>query len=561
MKDMLKSLAMGRVGVLGLSALLLASCAAPGASPTAAVQDGRVTVATTAGAVRGKVVADGTVDMFKGIPYAAPPVADLRWKAPQAPVPWSGVREAVDAGAPCPQTGRLASTNEDCLHLNVWAPRQRAGGKLPVMVFLHGGGQRESAGHEYNADWLVTRGTPVVYVGINYRLNIFAFLAHQALTAEDPQLGSGNYAALDQIQALRWVKENIANFGGDPSNVTIFGESGGAQAVCVLMASPAARGLFHKAISQSGPCQWQYFPSLTASEQRGADLAKQLGCNDPDPMPCLRRLPAQAVLAKQQGAASVLDTAAAQPAWGGGVMPLPIRDAMASGRFTRVPFMQGGNRDEGLYQLTAAFDGRGNPVTAKNYGEILARYLGASRVAAVQQRYPLDKYPTPLHALAAALTDSGTVSNNRIGLCNLESANQIMSPHVPLYAYEFADRTAPYPAPIFDAPIKVAGAAHTKELSYLFHQSELNPTQRQLSDKMIRYWTQFAAKGDPNVAGLEPWPVYKPENPMVIRFESDRILADAGIRERANCKFWGEQGFGVLHGPYATPTTAGPDLR
>ncbi|HSV83774.1 MAG TPA: carboxylesterase family protein [Ramlibacter sp.] len=553
---------MMRFAAWASAALLLAACTTPGGLPmSAATPDGRVTVATTAGAVRGKLTSDGAVEVFKGIPFAAPPIGELRWKAPRPPVPWQGVREAVDAGSPCPQTGRLASTNEDCLHLNVWTPHRRPGGKLPVMVFLHGGGQRESAGHEYNADWLVTRGTPVVYVGINYRLNIFAFFAHPGLTAEDPQLGAGNYAALDQIQALRWVRDNIASFGGDPGNVTIFGESGGAQAVCVLLASPPARGLFHRAISQSGPCQWQYFPSLTASEQRGAQMAAQLGCPQADPLPCLRAVPAGTILTRQQGAASVTDTAAAQPAWGGGVLPLPIRDAMASGRFTRVPFMQGGNRDEGLFQLAAAFDGRGNPVTAGNYPELLARYLGASRVAPVQQQYPLANYPTPIHALGAALTDSGTVSNNRIGLCNLNMANQLMAPHVPLYAYEFADRTAPYPAPIFDAPGNVPGAAHTKELSYLFHQSELTPAQRQLSDTMIRYWTNFAAKGDPNGPGLPQWPVYRPDGQMTIQFESGRVVADGSLPTRAKCRFWAEQGFGVLHGPYATPTASAPELK
>ena len=319
-------------GLLLCVALALCACAVPRDNVPSSVEDGTVTVRTSSGLVRGKVSEDGAVAVFQGIPYAAPPLGELRWKAPRPAVPWTGVRDAFEPGSPCPQSGRLAGSNEDCLNLNVWAPHRRGTEKLPVMVFIHGGGQRESAANEYKADWLVTRGTPVIYVGINYRLNIFAFFAHKALTAEDPQLGSGNYAALDQTQALRWVRDNIASFGGDPGNVTIFGESGGAQAVCVLLASPAARGLFHRAISQSGPCQWQFFPSLTASEQRGAEIAARLGCRGPDPMPCLRALPARAVLEGERGSSSVLDTSAAQPAWGGGVLPLPIREAMASGQ-------------------------------------------------------------------------------------------------------------------------------------------------------------------------------------------------------------------------------------
>jgi para-nitrobenzyl esterase len=549
------------IALLVGAALALCACASSGTPPAAPGSPGTVTVQTAAGALRGKVSDDGAVEVFRGVPFAAPPVGELRWKAPRSPAPWQGVRDALDSGSPCPQTGRLASTNEDCLYLNIWAPHKRAARGLPVMVFLHGGGQRESASHEYNADWLVTRGTPVVFVGINYRLNIFAFFAHKALTAEDPQMGSGNFAALDQMQALRWVRDNIASFGGDPGNVTIFGESGGGQAVCVLLASPPARGLFQRAISQSAPCQWQHFPSLTASEARGVEMAAQMGCTEPNPLPCLRALPANTVLTKQLGAASTLDTAGAQPAWGGGVLPLPIRDSMASGRFTHVPLMQGSNRDEGLFQLTPQFEGRGSPLTAAQYPTALARFLGASRVAAVQEQYPVANYAAPILALSAALTDSGMASNNRIGLCNLQLANRLAAPHTRLYSYEFADRSAPYPAPIFSAGGNVPGAAHTKELSYLFHQGELTPAQRKISDMMIGYWTNFALAGDPNGKGLPSWPAYAPDEPQVMRFESDMASADTGLNERAKCKFWAEQGYATLHGPYPTATATGPENR
>lgn len=546
---------------MGTVALSIAASTTAAAQP-ASVSDAALVVArTTAGSIRGKVSDDGAVAVYKGIPYAAPPVDGLRWTAPRPPVPWTGVRDAFDAGSPCPQSGRLASTDEDCLYLNVWAPRVRSGQRrrLPVMVFIHGGGQRTSAAHEYNADWLVTRGTPVIFVSMNYRLNIFAFFAHKALSAEIPQLGSGNYAALDQLQALRWVRDNIASFGGDPGNVTIFGESGGAQAVCVLMASPPARGLFHRAISQSGPCQWQYYPSLTASEAKGGELAAQLGCKDANPLPCLRALPASAILARESGATT--DTAAAQPAWGGGVLPLPLREAFASGRFIRVPLMQGSNRDEALYQLTPRFEGRGSPLAAEQYPAILKSVLGPSRVAAVEAQYPLTAYPTPLHALSAVLSDSGMVTNNRIGLCNLHLANQLAAPHVPVYAYVFADGTAPYPAPIFDAPGNVAGAAHTKELSYLFHQNELTPAQRRIADTMIAYWTNFAATGNPNGKGLPGWPRYEPGEQMVMTFASSTVHADTGFYARHKCGFWAEQGFGVLSGPYPTPTASGPPYQ
>ena len=205
---------------------------------------------TASGLVRGTTSADGSVAIFQGIPYAAPPVGQLRWAAPQPPAAWSGVRDALQTRSPCPQTGQYASLNEDCLYLNVWAPVRYANKKLPVMVWVHPGGQTSSAANDYNPQRLITHGTPAIFVSFNFRLNIFAFFAHKALTAELPELGSGNYAGLDQQQVLRWVRDNIANFGGDPGNVTIFGQSGGAQGVCVLLASPPAKGLFHKAISR-----------------------------------------------------------------------------------------------------------------------------------------------------------------------------------------------------------------------------------------------------------------------------------------------------------------------
>jgi para-nitrobenzyl esterase len=260
-----------------------------------------------------------------------------------------------------------------------------------------------------------------------------------------------------------------------------------------------------------------WFVQAAASEARGVATAAELGCNGPNPLQCLRALPTSAILAKERGAQT--DTAAAQPAWGGGAFPLPMREAIDSGRFARVPLMQGSNGDEAMFSLAARHDGRGNPLTADQYPAILKQYLGASRVAAVEAHYPLANYPAPIYALSAVLTDSGMITNNRIGLSNLHLANQLASPHVPLYSYVFADRTAPYPAPIFTAPGNLPGAAHTKELSYLFHQSELTTAQRRISDTMIGYWTNFAAKGDLNGPGLLPaWPTYTPEGQMVMKF-------------------------------------------
>jgi para-nitrobenzyl esterase len=536
-----------RLVVLGMGLAL-------SATPASAEPMGADPVVTTVlGTVRGKVSDDGAVEVFKGIPFAAPPVGELRWKAPQPPIPWSGVLDAGKAGSACPQTGRSASTTEDCLFLNVWRAHGKPHNALPVMVYLHGGGQRQGEGDNYKLDWLVTRGAPVIAVTINFRLNIFAFFAHKALTAEQPELGSGNAAMLDQIAALKWVRANIRRFGGDPDKVTIFGESGGAQAVCLLLASPPAHGLFQRAITQSGPCQWQFYSSLSAAEERGVQDAASLGCTEKNPMPCLRALPAGAVLARERGAQK--DTAGAQPAWGGGAFPLPMREAMASGRFNRVPVMQGSTGQEAVFELSMRYDGAGKVVTPAQYPAILAEYFGPSRVAAIEKRYPLASYSTPFYALVAALTDSGMVTNNRIGLCNMHLANQLLSPHVPLYSFVFADQTAASPYATANGPRRLPGAGHGNDLAYLFHFGELSDAQRKISDAMIAYWTNFAAKGDPNGPGLPPWPAYQPEQQMVMKFMAEKVAADTDLYVQSQCKFWNELGYAVLAGPYPTPSS------
>jgi len=444
------------------------------------------------------------------------------------------------------------------LYLNVFAPVRHANDKLPVMVWIHPGGQTSSAANDYNPERLITHGTPVVFVSFNFRLNIFAFYAHKALTAELPQLGSGNYAGLDQQQVLRWVRDNIANFGGDPGNVTIFGQSGGAQGVCVLLASPPAKGLFHKAISQSGSCQWEFYPSLTASENKGAQIATDLGCAGSNPLPCLRALPTSAILAKQ---ATGADQSSGQPAWGSGLFPLPMRETMATGQFNKVPLMQGGTSNEGLFQLGPRYDGAGMPITAIQYPDLLKQNFGASRVAAIQEQYPLSDYPTPSYAFIQAMSDSAQSGNNRTGACNVLLANQIDSLHgVPLYAYDFGDVTAKFPAPIYNPPIGnlVPGGGHTTELSYLFDNVPITDAQMQTANTLIGYWTNFAATGNPNGKGLPNWPEYKPTEQNVLYVTASNIASDTEFSKRHKCKFWAEQGYDILAGPYPTPTATGP---
>jgi para-nitrobenzyl esterase len=421
---------------------------------------------------------------------------------------------------------------------------------LPVIVWIHGGTQITTTGSEYDGSWLVTRGTPVIAVTINYRLNIFAFFAHAELTAENPAIGSGNYAALDQQFALQWVTRNIASFGGDPDNVTIAGNSGGGQAVCILLVSPPAAGLFQRAITESAPCQDQYYPTLTASEEAGAKIAAELGCSD---VACLRKLPVAAILAKQTGIAP-----AGQPATGGGAFPLPIRHAIAFGQFNKVPVMEGSARDEALFFVAPAYDGAGKKVTEAEYPQIIAAIFGETRAPAIVEQYPTADYPTPSYALVAVETDSGEngeMTRNRLGACNTELANRLLAPWVPVYAYEFADENAPWPIPLF--PLSTGGmkgAGHTSELPYLWKMDvALTDAQQRLSTTMIKYWTNFAAHGDPNGEGLPAWPKFSSSSPQSMTFRTDRVAAESTFRDVHKCKFWFEQGWTNLYGPYDAP--------
>jgi para-nitrobenzyl esterase len=244
-------------------------------------------VKTAGGLVTGVSSADGAFRIFKSIPYAAPPVGEFRWQAPRPATAWQGVRDATEFGSRCLQGQIFADIvfkdlSEDCLTLNIWTPAKNASDRLPVMVWIHGGGFQAGAGAEPRHDGEAFARKNVVLVTINYRLGVFGFFAHPELTRESRRNASGNYGMLDQIAALRWVRDNIVAFGGNPANVTIFGESAGSFAVSALMASPLAQGLFHKAIGESGafftPTTGTLgMKSLVDSEQQGLEFARTLG--------------------------------------------------------------------------------------------------------------------------------------------------------------------------------------------------------------------------------------------------------------------------------------------
>jgi para-nitrobenzyl esterase len=469
-----------------------------------ATADGPIVV-TGSGAVRGTVGADHR--SFQGIPYAQPPVGESRWAPPRPAARWSGTRDATKRGNDCAQTagflGDAPSDSEDCLYLNVTTPRRLDGRKVPVMFFVHGGGFYSGSGALYRAERLAADGE-VVVVTFNYRLGVFGFLAHPSLGVR-----AGNFGLEDQQSALRWVRSNAASFGGDPDNVTLIGESAGSVSTCAHLAAPSSAGLFRRAVMQSGPCdlttQWPYLDgswlprSRDVAEDQGRTLATAVGCADPaTAVACLRGASVSTLLAASAGGQGY------GPVFGaGGLLPISPKQALATGRFNKVPVLHGTTRDEHRTFVGAIEQFTGHVVTADDYRGDITAFFGDD-AARVLTRYPLGDFDSPSLALAAVWTDSAWA-------CTALATDRSLGRQVPTFAYEFADEQAPWsvdgPRPSFPT-----GAFHASELQYLFHDEQFpgpeTAAQRRLSDQMIGYWTRFAHTGDPNGAGLPGWPQF-----------------------------------------------------
>ncbi len=453
-------------------------------------------VRTLDGLVRGKYV--GAAREFLGIPYAAPPVGKLRWSPPQPAKPWTGIRNAGEPGNDCAQIGNLdtgvpvTSDFENCLYLNVYTPKAGTDRRLPVMVWIHGGGFTGGAGSIYNGQVLAAKGNAVV-VTINYRLNAFGFLALPSLGT-----GGGDYGLMDQQAALRWVRANASSFDGNARNLTIFGESAGGASVCANMASPTARGLFQRAIAESG-CLF-LTQTKKQADATGEKFAALLGCT---------KLATQAACMRAKPVPDILKAAADfswGPVTGGATLPESPLAAFESGKYLHVPLLQGTNHDEGRFFVGFEFDvAEKHPMTSKQYPSVLTAEFGAKDAKKILGVYPLKKFPSPDLAYAAVLTDSEFS-------CPALLADSLTS-RSGVYAYEFSDPNPPNDFPIkFSFPL---GSAHSTELQYVFQRIPFLDTvppftdaQFALSDLMIRYWTRFAATGNPNgAAGKAPyWP-------------------------------------------------------
>lgn len=457
------------------------------------------------GLVQG-IVEDG-MTVFKGIPFAAPPVGELRWKAPQPVIPWDGVRMA-DSFSPGPYSNMpFGEQSEDCLYLNIWTPAESPKDKLPVMVWIYGGGFSMGNAAFYDGTNLAKKG--VVFVAPNYRVGRIGLMAHPELSAESPEGVSGNYGLLDQIAALKWVKENIAAFGGDPEKVTIFGESAGAISVSMLCASPLAKGLFRGAISQSGGSFGPVLPkSYPGENMQKLETAEQEGLKYMESVGAKSIADLRAMDAKTLSAQSVV-TGGAWPIVDGYVIPDDQYKLYEEGNFNDVAILVGYNSDEGdsfgFYndpkeQIAAVYE---------RYDDYAERLIEA---------YPMSETETPKSGRDLGRDSAFGWQTWIWGRLQNDHGKQ------PVYLYYF-DQDPGYPE---DSPKYGHGSPHGQDVDYVFNsfRGEVSESDRILCDYMMEYWTNFAKYGDPNGKGDNPnlpvWPLFRNENSQVMVLTADK---------------------------------------
>jgi para-nitrobenzyl esterase len=489
------------------------------------------TVTVAQGTLRGAVSAEQR--KFLNIPFAAPPTGERRFRPPQPPASWSGVRDATREGNVCPQSAPIGTVSEDCLVLNVHTPPAAASRNLPVMVWMHGGGYQFGSGSMYTSTPLVTEGG-VIVVTVNYRMGPFGFLALPELAAESRT--AGNWGVLDQQAALRWVRGNIRAFGGDPGNVTIFGESAGGHSVCMNVISPRAAGLFHKAISQSGSCVDTALGPLPASTayERGRTLASRLQCVQPaQVLSCLRGKSMNDLLAQSGGGFS------GDPGWvpaiDGSVIRESTRQALSSGRYNRVPLISGTNKDEGRFFTALQYHLlQWRHATEADLQKELAFRNGGTATPELVAAYP------PQSADNADLALSQVTTDGAFACPSLSFSRAASRSRQAVFAYELAD---PEPPLSTLDPFMPLGDFHGADLFYLFSgllgfPVLLNEAQGSLSRQMAAYWTNFAETGDPNGAGVPVWPRFTASSEQMQRLTSAGTAPFSTFAEDHHCALW-----------------------
>jgi para-nitrobenzyl esterase len=460
-------------------------------------------VTTSAGKVSGSVNTDGTVHIFKGIPFAAPPVGNLRWREPQPVKPWGGIKQCTTFSA-SPMQGKpdefgvytreflipYDSISEDCLYLNVWTNAKSSAEKKPVLVYIYGGGFGSGGAAVPIYDGEATAKKDVVFVVINYRVGIFGFYSHPELTKESGHNASGNYGLMDQLAALKWVKQNIQNFGGDPGNVTIAGQSAGAMSVNCLVASPLGKGLFQKAIAESG-ASFIAGPfggtTLQKAEEEGVKTAQSLGTNSIAEM-------------RNKPAADLVNKTQSRPIIDGYVLPEGIAQLFADNKENDVPLLTGWNEDDAFV---------GKLKNAEDYKKQVTGQYG-DKATAFLQLFP---------AGTDAEAERSQVNINRdqiFGIQNYTWANvQSDKKRSKVYVYRFTRRL---PA---TANFVKYGAFHTGEVAYAYDNLKFlnrpwQPVDQQLATTISTYWANFAKTGNPNGNGLPVWPAYNTTNNQVM---------------------------------------------
>jgi para-nitrobenzyl esterase len=478
---------------------------------------------------------DGSVRQFLGIPYAAPPVGALRWRPPQPVTPWVGTLTADTYSTACAQLPSISGTpseSEDCLYLNVWTPDPAPIEPLPVMLWIHGGSNVAGStgdgvpfpGYDgvrlYDGNTL-TRERNVVIVTINYRVGVFGFFGQADLAGEDGAFPyAGNQGLLDQRAAMEWVRDNITAFGGDPENVTIFGESAGSFDVCTHMVSPLSRGLFHRAISQSGGCGVGVRTAAEASSAADA-ISTAVGCDAaPDELACLRAVPV----------ADLLDAVAGGPegsegdlgiAIDGGFLEVHPRTSFDAGEFAEVPYLLGANSDEG----TLFFIGSTPITTNAEYQAALLTQYGPY-AAAISAMYPANLFANPQDALIRVFGDS------RLVCSTYDVARRVADAKGKAFVYTFS-RVPPLP---FIALLDL-GAFHGLEIAYVFGSiTPPSSTDDILGQQMREYWTRFAEKGKPKATKARGWPRFKTKSWKMLGL--DPYLSKMRDYSRAECDFW-----------------------
>ena len=482
------------------------------------------TVQTENGTLRGAPRDPQGILVFKGVPFAAAPVGDLRWQAPQPAKGWQGTRDAASYGNRCWSNVRVPALagrsggvpqSEDCLYLNVWTGAKASNERRPVMVWIHGGGFQFGAAGDSSTDGALLAQKGVVLVSINYRLGAFGFFAHPLLRSEGRL--SGNFGMQDQVAALKWVRANISSFGGDPRNVTIFGESAGSQAVSLLMGSPMAKGLFHRAIGQSGS-SLQQLPSLAEIGLRGAAFASALGASSvAKSIEELRAMPAERINAAATwdfpgGAVMVF-----APGIDGHVFPAGMEETFRKGRQNDVPLLAGYNKREGFPFLPETLPHG----TAAEFLAAAELVFGPEKMQEFLALYPTDS-TAALNASAEELhADIRQKAETWAWL-----TRQAQTGKSAVYGYHFA-----YESPYSPVASHVADVAFVfGTLAPQFFAPKAPPAglaDRKLSNDLMNYWVNFAAKGDPNGPGLPPWPEFRANASLLQIHEDGRISAGA----------------------------------